>query len=140
MNIVRWILFPVVGFFLPGIAQLITGVISLHYTWGIALLLTFFLGIFLACAGALPVHIAPNRKIGAGLFIVSIIAFTCWELATSSPHVQPVGWLIYVYTKAAIVLGAVIAVGDGKRSRQLFLSSLLKTSYHTNGTSVFVLA
>ena len=115
MNIVRWILFLVVGFFLPGIAQLITGVISLHYPWGIALLITFFLGIFLGCAGAVPVRIAPNRKIGAWLFIVSIIAFTCWEMVTSSPNVQPVGWLIYIYTKAAIIMGAVIAAEGGKR-------------------------
>jgi hypothetical protein len=120
MNIVRWVLFLVVGFFLPGIAQLITGVISLHYPWGIALLLTFFLGIFLACAGALPVRIAPNRKIGAWLFIVSIIVFFVCDVVSSSPNVQPVEWLIYIYTKAAIIMGAVIAAGNGKRVQESF--------------------
>src|SRR5579859_3788924 len=91
--IVRWLLFFITGFLMPGIAQLLTGIPALHYQNGTALIIGF-LCVF---AGWFPVYISPRRKIGAFLLIFSICVSSIWTMMVSS-NVPSRCWVIYFYT------------------------------------------
>jgi len=106
LDIARWILFAIVGFFLPGIAQLFTGTPALHDNAWATLVALFFSPL----AGLIPVYIAPEKRIGAFLLFASIIITFAWSSAASPSNVPSSCWLVYVFTDAAICIGAFLAV------------------------------
>jgi hypothetical protein len=103
-DLAGWILFAILAFFLPGIAQLSSGIPALRDHNGEA----FFAILLSPLAGYIPAYLSPNRRVGAVLLILSIIALSASSMEMST-NVPSRCWLVHFYTDIAVILGAVFA-------------------------------